>query len=432
MIPIMARLHRLSPGSRAALAIAALLALLWPFAKVQPLGVYDQPFYISIADDILRHGRFTDGVFAATSHPSGMRFTPLYPALLAAAATLDPPLGRRFDCVARHDLAAGSTCGRAAFPVRAAQVALLAAAYWLIWDIAVALGLGAWSALALALALVTAPMMLATANYLMTETAAFALTTAFADALVRRRRVLAGAALGLAILVRPAFAYLAYALLAIGLWQTSLPALAVTAPWILRNALVLGRAQLTFGYAGHTLAQRVSFDAMTWHEYALSFVCWLPDGNGLGRAIAGVGACARFGWDERPDTFYAIGMRRLVPETLHAAGGPEHHLQWLFTHEILRDPLWHAAVSLPLALRGLWVDHYWGLILAPICLWRLTRPDRRFLLVALPAFFMLAFNAAFAVNQARYNLMLIPSFAIAGADASRRIWSAIRARAIAT
>ena len=76
----------------------------------------------------------------------------------------------------------------------------------------------------------------------------------------------------------------------------------------MRNAVVLGRAGLTFGYAGHTLAQRISFDRMDWHDYARSFPCFLPDGNGIGRLLAGAGACARFGWDERPDTFYAIGI----------------------------------------------------------------------------------------------------------------------------
>ena len=427
MNPTMARLRRIPPAARAALAVVAVLASLWPSAKVQPLSAYDQPFYIGIADDILRHGRFTDGVFAPAGHPSGMRFAPLYPALLAAAAALDPPLGRRFDCVA-----AGVDCGRGAVPIRTAQFVLLVVAYWLTWDIAVMLGLAEWSWLALALALLTAPLLLSSVDYLMTETVSFALTTAFAAALVRRRRLAAGALLGLAILVRPGFLYLAYAMLAVGLWSVAVPALLAPLPWILRNAVVLGHAQLTFGYAAHTLAQRISFDSMDWHEYGLSFLCWLPDGNGLGRSLAGPGACARFGWDERPDTFYAIGMRQLVPETLRAAGGPEHQLAWLFTHDILRDPFWHLAVSVPLALRGLWIDHYWGLILAPICIWRLIRGDRSFRAAALPALFMLAFNAAFSVNQVRYNLMLIPPFAVAGADASRRIWSAIRARAMAT
>jgi hypothetical protein len=37
-----------------------------------------------------------------------------------------------------------------------------------------------------------------------------------------------------------------------------------------------------------------------------------------------------------------------------------------------------------------------------------------YLVTVLPALFMLAFNAGVAVNQVRYNLMLIPAYAIAG------------------
>ena len=132
-----------------------------------------------------------------------------------------------------------------------------------------------------------------------------------------------------------------------------------------------------------------------------------------------------------------------MPETLREAGGPANHLHWLLVHEIARDPVWHLMVTVPLALRGLWIDHYWGLVLAPLCVWLSWRSWRRqeydYLAVSLPALFLLAFNAALAVNQVRYNLMLIPPFAIAGGVAFRqawpaaaRIWSAIRARAMAT
>ena len=390
-----------------------MLAVLWPFAPVQKLSAYDQPFYLGIAEDIVAHGTFTDGLMFAQPgpdglRPPGMRFAPLYPAFLAAA------------------LEVGGNERDAARLVRAVQFLMLAGAYWLVWWIGTSFGVG-WTTLAIALA--TAPLLLSSVNYLMTEILTFLLTTATTAGLMRLARGRLGWAfptgvlLGLAVLTRPAFLYLGYAIVLVMLWRARrmavlllLGAALVVSPWIVRNAVVLGRPQLTFGYAGHTLAQRISFDSMTWREYGLSFVCWLPDGNGLGRAVAGRGACDRFGWDERPDTFYAIGMRRLVPETLAAAGGPANHLHWLITHRLLRDPFWHAATTIPLALRGLWVDHYWGLVLAPLCLWlMLTWRDPAFLAVSLPAFFALLFNAAFAVNQVRYNFMLVVPLALAGA-----------------
>jgi hypothetical protein len=213
---------------------------------------------------------------------------------------------------------------------------------------------------------------------------------------------------------------------ALGLFTagTALPPLL----WIVRNALVMGRASLTFGYASHTFVQRLSFDSMGWREYGMSFVCWMPDGNGLGATLAGHGACDRFGWDDHPDSFYAIGIGPLLVRTLQEAGGWTNHMSFLLHTFLLRDPVrqlgWHAMVTLPLALRGLYVDHYWGLVLAPVCavltIRALRRRDAaagRFLLLSLPAWFMLAFNAAAAVNQVRYNLMLILPFSIAGAIA---------------
>jgi len=189
--------------------------------------------------------------------------------------------------------------------------------------------------------------------------------------------------------------------------------------WILRNLLVMGRGALTYGYASHTLVQRISFDSMSWRQYGLSFVCWLPDGNGIGKLLAGARACDPFGWDDHPDSFYAIGIGPMLAQTLRASGGYAHHLSYLLRHYLLRDPGWHAMVTIPLALRGLYVDHYWGLVLGPVCavmtIAAVRRQDKRFLLLALPAWFMLLFNASVAVNQVRYNLMLILPLSLSGA-----------------
>ena len=555
---------RLTRGPLGALLVAlVVLGALWSGDQVQPLSTFDQPFYLGIAFDLRHSGRFTDGTMFAEpgpggTRPSGMRFAPLYPALLAVVARLDPELRLGMDCQVRtrgHDPA----CPRAAPVMRRLQFAMLAATFTLIWCtalLATASHPVAW--LALVLALPTAGVLLRSVDSLMTEITALLLTTACLAAVLAawRRHSLpwlaaAGLLLGLAILTRPAFLYLLYATIPVGLllaaaarrrsartarpgvgmpgattsgsvaakgsmagpgspgalgrsvhlhasglapaagqrpgWRALaaltvfvLCAAGVVLPWIVRNALVVGHASLTYGYDSHTLVQRISFDAMTWREYGLSYLCWLPDGAGLGHALLGPHACDRFGWDERPDTFYSLGMGPLMQDTLAAAGGWDHHLGYLLSHYILREPLWHAAVTVPLALRGMWIDHSWGLLLGPCCAlltlhalrgtWRrarlaprpadppgqgllrsgtlragparpgasgplgnASRPDEArsggrailwpgdgpwqpcFLLLVLPAWFMLGFNAAVAVNQTRYNLMLIPGYALAGA-----------------
>ena len=430
----------------AALLIVAVLGLLWPGRKTQPLALFDQQFYLGIAADLREHGRFTDGYqFAALgddgARPSGLRFAPLYPTLLAALASLDPGFRSAMACIVSsqgHD----AGCSREATAARTLQVALLAGSLWLIWWMAAGLGGAAVGWLALLVALLTAPMLLDTADWLMTETLALALSTAATaaavEAIIRpshRTRCLAlcGGLLGFAVLTKPGFLYLALACLLAGAplatrrrYRAAFVGFAVClagvlAPWFARNLLVMHRLALTHGYDSHTLVQRLSFDAMSWREYRLSFVCWLPDGNALGRALAGRGACDRFGWSDRPDTFYRIGLGPMLQSTLAAAGGYDHHLGYLLRRYILPHPLWYAAVSLPLALRGAWIDHDWGLVLGPICLWHTIvalrdeeAAERPFLAIALPAWFMLAFNASVAVNQTRYNLMLVPAYAIAG------------------
>jgi hypothetical protein len=122
-----------------------------------------------------------------------------------------------------------------------------------------------------------------------------------------------------------------------------------------------------------------------------------------------------------------------MAESLAAAGGWAGMVSYLLHHFILAEPTKYAAVTLSLALRGAWISNYWGLVLAPVCVaftWRaVRRRDWRFLAIALPAWFMLVFAAAVSVNQTRYNLMLIPAFAVGGAMAVE--WVLARRRAVA-
>jgi hypothetical protein len=109
----------------------------------------------------------------------------------------------------------------------------------------------------------------------------------------------------------------------------------------------------------------------------------------------------------------------MLDQTLAAAGGYQHHMAYLLHTYIFRMPVWHMLVSVPLALRGAYVAHWWGFgLLVPCLIWTwiaLRRGPGLFVFVALPAWFMLALNASVAVNQVRYNLMLVPAYAVAGA-----------------
>lgn len=437
------------------LALALIFAVTlawWPRAKVQPFSAFDQPFYLGIAYDLVHHGRFTNGYFFDPglpdgARPPGMRFTPLYPALLAGLAAIDPSFSRSMDCLV-HSRGKDPACPRAAPLPRLVQFLMLDGFFLLVWSIArivTASRRASW--IGLALALITAPELLGYVNYMMTEITALTLATAATTAALRglapprppsaRWLALAGAVAGLAALTRPAFFYLfvvcslaGFVLAALqhariaGLRRAAAFALAgslVLAPWIARNAVVLHDPHLTAGYGPQVLVQRVAFDEMSWSEYRLSFLCWLPDGNGMGNLLFHQGACHRFQWSDEPDNFYAIGNGPLMAESLARAGGWPHMLPYLLHTYILPHLLKFVMVTISLALRGAWVSRYWGLILMPVCLcltWRaLRRRDFLFLAASLPAWFMLLFTAALSVNQTRYNLMLIPPFALSGAMA---------------
>jgi hypothetical protein len=439
--------RRFAPALALAL-IAIVCVLLWSRTTAPPLSEFDQPFYLGIAHDLRSTGRFTDGfsfapVDAGHERPSGMRFAPLYPALVAAAAAWDEDFARAMACVVRSNAGDG-TCPSDAHLLRLLQLAMLAAFLWLVWWIArevLERERAGW--IALALAGMAVPMLLRYVNYVMTEMTALLFLTCAIAAAVRARRepslawlALAGLCLGLTALTRPAYLYLGYACALVGLalalargprLRTLLLLSAFVAglgaavlPWVARNGVVLGRVALTFGYDSHNLAQRVAYNRMNWEEYRLFYVCGLPGGRGLADALVRPEACKRFSWaPTEKAAFYTIGTTTFMDETLAAAGGRPHHLAYLIRDHVLAAPLKHLLVAVPFALAGAWVNRYWGLLLGVVCAIVTARALRAgslgMLLVTLPGWFMLLFHASVAINQPRYNLVLILSYAIAGA-----------------
>jgi 4-amino-4-deoxy-L-arabinose transferase-like glycosyltransferase len=422
--------------------------IVWSRTSPRPLTEFDQTFYIGIAYDLRHAGRFTNGFVFADEGPGrergpGMRFAPLYPAFAAAVAAWDAPFANSIDCIVQTE-GKDASCPEKAGLMRLAQCAFLITFFWLVWWIAGEVlnsPRGAW--IALGLALLSAPQLFRFVNYVMTEiTALVMLAAAIASAVaaVRGRPMVwlfaAGVFLGLTALTRPAFLYLAFAavLVGFGLVACRRPRLAkaglllafvigagaAVLPWVARNAIVLGKPALSHGYASHTLVQRIAYNQMSWTEYGLFFVCELPDGRGLARLLSGPGACNRFSWQPtQKDAFNTIGNTTLMAETVTAAGGWSNHLSYLVSNYILRDPIKHMLVTIPFTLAGAWVNHYWGLVLGIACLVLTVRALReghtRLLVVTLPAWFMLIFHAAVAVNQPRYNLILILPYSIAGA-----------------
>ncbi len=77
--------------------------------KPQTLRAYDQPLYLGIASDLVQTGLYTNGRWGQEGVP-GAYTAPLYPALIAALAELDPVLARNAACVRTAEQDAIAAC----------------------------------------------------------------------------------------------------------------------------------------------------------------------------------------------------------------------------------------------------------------------------------------------------------------------------------
>lgn len=249
-----------------------------------------------------------------------------------------------------------------------------------------------------------------------------------------RWAVVAGLAVGFAALSRPSYLYPAYgAALGILLWQlwpgranvgAALrlagcfvgAAFLVLLPWMLRNYVQLGAFEVSGGYASFILVQRVAYNLMTWPEWLVAWIYWLPDfGDNLAASLFPPELWQRLSWDH-PDGFYQTGqvMRQ---ETIAAAGSPEAHMSMIVNDYLLPNIWWHFIVTLPVAMRGIWVGGILSGIAVLVALpslpyfWREGRLWPLAVLAA-PMLFMLGLHAFATVNVGRYNEPLVALYAI--------------------
>jgi Dolichyl-phosphate-mannose-protein mannosyltransferase len=443
-------------------ALVALACLLATGAGLRPqtLRDYDQPLYLGIAHDLAATGMYTDGRHAADPAGPvrpGAYAAPLYPALVAGLITLDPRLARAAECVRQAPEEAIAACPDTLGLLLPVQVGLAALTLVLVWRSALAVSdsmPAAWCSL-LAAGLLTSQYAVY-ARTVMTEALSLPLSALMGlllVLLVQARRPAfalgAGLALGLLSLTRPEYLYLAFALVPaaaciaiagrlrgsrgrLGALLLLVPALAllVVSPWLWRNRVLFGSAQITVGYAGFILAQRVAYDAMTAREFLAGWVYFLPGfGSALARMIFPAADYVRLGWEERPDTFYMVGQT-LGAELMRRVPGAAGQVPWLIRHDILPALPKYAAVTVLMAWEALWVRKYFSLITVPLFFVLTARAARRrdaaVLAFVLPPLFILLLHAAVSVSTPRYSLNLIPcyatAFGMAVAPLLQRVW----------
>ena len=304
------RLRLASAGARSIFAalIFAILAAAILSRSPKWLSDFDQPFYLTIAYDLDRHGVFSNGLFDDVEQPpggaaAGMFFGPLYPWLIFGATKLDPRFAKAVECSveASHKVRDGAECEVYARPMHLMHAALLALG---VLAIALAAEIIASSAMAFWLAGMLATVALLPDaelfSYVMTESVTFCLYSAMTWALVmawsasgRRYFALAGIALGLLCLARPSFQVLALVLpvlIVLGArfrrsWTIRVDRPAGIRPCLCSRRRSLGRPQLPRGRQArlergirHAVAGRaLCLQRMTVREFLLAFPYCVPE-----------------------------------------------------------------------------------------------------------------------------------------------------------
>jgi 4-amino-4-deoxy-L-arabinose transferase-like glycosyltransferase len=286
------------------------------------------------------------------------------------------------------------------------------------------------------------PLMLATYGL-------FALTTvaAYMGRIAPRWWALSGFLLGVTALVKPSFAVLIPLLPALlivdalhrrkrlrdavlaSFWIV-LPAGAMIAAWMARSAALFGNYSLTDPiYLEACLSHRLAYNSMTWAEWLGGWLYYLPDfGDDLSSALFGTDTLQRLGFGNT-GSYYDYGADVLHAQ-VHAITAPNPATGYLIETYIVGEPVKFSLVSALLLWRGLFVGRLLGLaglICTFVVLTAMPAPQRRpLLLLCLLGLAMAATQAALTVSIPRYNLPLIPVYAISLAWATASLLARFR------
>jgi len=239
-----------------------------------------------------------------------------------------------------------------------------------------------------------------------------------------------GFALGCVVLTKPAWNALLPSLFillaAYVLWNRHLLAWAtrsvfalalglivVVAPIVLRNIVQLNVWSLSDpAYLAASLAHRMAFNAMTWKEWAMGWLYYMPRSGAI--RLFGIEALNPIGLG--PDSYFSYGYNVLTGKA-HALGGDDQGaIRYILKNHFFNDPVKGIAVTALLTWKGVFVGHVLGMFavmftgLFPF----FSRGDTRrsILILILPLIIMAAVNALASISMSRYNMALILPYSL--------------------
>lgn len=412
------------------------------FTRSDPVPRDDAHRYITMAQNLAHHGVLSAHQFAAdhAPKPTLLQGGPLIGVELAVVSWLDSSSQDLFLCAIKSTAPAESCRGRL-HGLKLVHYAELGVALALLWLIGLRLfGTTVAATGVVAVALLVREVLQYT-NLALTETLYFMLYMLFAWAFLRladqgatlANALIAGLALGLTILIKPAAAPLLLVvpvLLIIDAWIAGQRlghslrlsgafaggVLIVVVPWLVRNWMVAGVFGLADpSYLEASLAHRFAYNAMNWTEWMVGWIYYLPDfGDRLAAHLFPADNYARLGWGD--NGFYVIG-RDVLHTKVKALNGPDPAIGYLIKTYVFAEPVKYAAVSLLLLWRGIFLSNYLGLfavLVLPFVIWAMPPSQRRLMaFVGIPALAIAGFNAGISLNIPRYNLALVPVYTIA-------------------
>jgi len=251
---------------------------------------------------------------------------------------------------------------------------------------------------------------------------------------------LAGAMLGIGALFRPHFICLGLLAAPVIFWalrRAQVPAgrsiaaaaayalacLLVTAPWMLRNLARFGDAALVDQDMAMLLARRLAYNSMTFGEWWLSLVYWMP-GIGVGSfdKLYPLELAHKLGGAHTGATPQPAALA-LYDATLKAAGTSAAHVGHLLRAHLAADLWQHLVTTVPVLNKGMWGSTLLLVAVAMLYLPRLVRTLRAtgrldaFALLAGVSVALLVLQALLTHNGYWINLqmVLLYSFALAHA-----------------
>jgi hypothetical protein len=290
---------------------------------------FDQPFYLSITYDLDRHGVFSNGILdtvdsTVQAPPPGMFFSPLYPLMVAAAMQVDGEFAASVRCfVETADRGDPYACKVYARPMHVIHALFLTLAVLSIgWAAGTILSRPGAFYVAGTIATVGLVAEAELFSFVMTESVWLGLYSllmlVFVLALKSwriRDFAAAGVLLGILCLTRPS--YLAIVPILLGLipafaWfrhrgqartvrnvgAVALAFAIVVTPWLVRNAVSVGKLRFTEEYGSAALIERFAYNDMTTREFTLAFPYCLPTiGPAAVKGLFGKYSMARFQWN---------------------------------------------------------------------------------------------------------------------------------------